>query len=41
MLMSLVGGTLAAGAEHQRAAPERLLDLLMDAMTTTGTRNRR
>ena len=33
ILMSLAGVTLAAGAAHQRAQAERLLDLLMDGLT--------
>ncbi|MFB7509241.1 TetR/AcrR family transcriptional regulator [Streptomyces broussonetiae] len=33
ILMSLAGVTLAAGAAHQREQAERLLDLLMDAIT--------
>ncbi|WP_127357026.1 TetR/AcrR family transcriptional regulator [Actinacidiphila soli] len=33
ILMSLAGVTLVAGAVHQRAQAERLLDLLMDGVT--------
>ncbi|WP_261566663.1 hypothetical protein [Frankia gtarii] len=33
ILMSLAGVTLVAGAAHQRVQAERLLDLLMDAVT--------
>ncbi|MFJ8749298.1 TetR/AcrR family transcriptional regulator [Streptomyces sp. NPDC102441] len=33
ILMNLAGVTLAAGAAHQRAQAERLLDLLMDGIT--------
>ncbi|AEW94176.1 MULTISPECIES: TetR/AcrR family transcriptional regulator [Streptomycetaceae] len=33
ILMSLAGVTLVAGAPHQRDQAERLLDLLMDALT--------
>ncbi|MGP2441805.1 TetR/AcrR family transcriptional regulator [Streptomyces sp. JW3] len=33
LLMALAGVTLAAGAPHQRAQAERLLDLLMDGAT--------
>ncbi|MFJ8922147.1 transcriptional regulator, TetR family [Streptomyces sp. LamerLS-316] len=33
ILMSLAGVTLVAGAAHQRAQAERLLDLLMDGLT--------
>ncbi|CAL9395953.1 hypothetical protein SUDANB145_01363 [Streptomyces sp. enrichment culture] len=33
LLMSLAGVTVVAGAAHQRAQGERLLDLLMDAVT--------
>jgi hypothetical protein len=33
ILMALAGVTLAAGAAHQRAQAERLLDLLMDGLT--------
>ncbi|MFJ9032055.1 TetR/AcrR family transcriptional regulator [Streptomyces sp. NPDC102274] len=33
ILMSLAGVTLVAGAAHQRAQAERLLDLLMDGVT--------
>lgn len=36
ILMSLAGVTLVAGAVHQRAQAERLLDLLMDALTRSG-----
>jgi hypothetical protein len=33
ILLSLAGVTLVAGAVHQRAQAERLLDLLMDGIT--------
>jgi hypothetical protein len=33
ILMAVAGVTLVAGAAHQRAQGERLLDLLMDGIT--------
>ncbi|MGY4926560.1 TetR/AcrR family transcriptional regulator [Streptomyces sp. 900105755] len=37
ILMALAGVTLAAGAAHQRAQAERLLDLVMDGITRPDT----